>query len=186
MPHQVSVQCPACGQCASFEFAEVVRIQLKKDVAFFQDSPQFDYQLFHDSCGHRWHGAVFYAGLHGDPVKAISSLPEGYSPEDWRHSQYLYRSHGLDIGSVSCEHCHTRRKHDLSWPKDAFFSVSYKGQNLWAFDRESAIDLRDFIMSKHRSVENYKWRNFLLHVPSVFLKQGARSNVAKLLNRVLA
>lgn len=32
MPHKVDINCPSCGERAVFEFAEVVRIKLKKDV----------------------------------------------------------------------------------------------------------------------------------------------------------
>ncbi len=32
MPHKVDINCPSCGELAVFEFAEVVRIKLKKDV----------------------------------------------------------------------------------------------------------------------------------------------------------
>ncbi|RFA26609.1 hypothetical protein CAI21_16765 [Alkalilimnicola ehrlichii] len=185
MPHFVDVRCPSCSARATFEFAEVVKIRLKNDVPFFQKSKLFDYQLFQDSCGHRWHGAIFYAGLHAGSVAAIRSLPEGYTPENWAHSRYLYRSHGLDIGSVNCSSCGLIQKHDLDWPSDAFFSIQYKGQELWAFNQESAKDLRDFIADIARDIDDYKWRHFLLHIPSIFKKRGAREHVVKHLNRLL-
>lgn len=47
-----------------FEFAEVVRIKLKKDVPFFQNSPHFEYRILSDDCGHKFHGAFFFKGLH--------------------------------------------------------------------------------------------------------------------------
>jgi hypothetical protein len=36
IPHIVEIRCPECGNGAVFEFAEVVRIALKKDVEFFK------------------------------------------------------------------------------------------------------------------------------------------------------
>lgn len=186
MPHKVDVCCPSCAEKSTFEFAEIVKIKLKSDVAFFQNSKLFDYELFTDSCGHKWHGAIFYAGLHGGSVKAIHELPEGYKAEDWEHSRYLYRNHGLDIGSIACPNCHLSQKHILSWPGDAYFSIEYKGQQLWAFDRDSANELKEYIMDKDRNVDKYKWRNFLLHIPTVFKKQGAREYVVKHIDRLLS
>ncbi len=184
MPHRVDVRCPKCGLCALFEFAEVVKIDLKKDIEFFQNSSLFDYYKFSDTCGHRWHAALYYPGLHGG-VGAIGALPDGYKPEDWAHSKYMYRSHGLDIGSLYCQSCHLRTKHELSWPKEAFFSIQHKGKHLWAFNRESAVQLRDYIASNSRDVDNFKWQCFLLHIPSEFKQKKAREGVIKKLDRLI-
>ena len=186
MPHKLDVRCPSCSDIALFEFAEVVRIKLKKDVEYFNISKQFEYEMFTDSCGHKWHGAIFYAGLHGGSVNAINQLPRGYESEDWAHSKYLYRGHGLDIGSINCAGCNFRGKHQLSWPSDAYYLVEYKGNQLWGFNRESAMDLRDYIHSKDREIKGYKWSGFLLHIPTIFKKQGAREHVVKQLNKLLS
>jgi hypothetical protein len=186
MPHKVDIKCPSCGEHAEFEFAEIVKITLKKDVPCFDGSDLFNYQMFKDSCGHKWHGAIYFANLHGGSTSAIRDLPEGYKPEDWNHSQYLYRNHGIDLGAFSCSHCQTRKRHLLSWPNDAFYSISYKGEVLWAFNRESSVELRDFIASNERNPGNYKWSNFLLHIPTPFKKQNSREGVVKQLSRLLA
>lgn len=186
MPHKVVIKCPACGGHCVFEFAEVVKIEFKKDVPFFEQSDIFEYSMFTDSCGHKWHGAVYFANLHGGSTDAITCLPEGYSPDYWSHSKYLTRSHGLDLGAFSCSHCQTRKPYILKWPQDAYYSISYKGEVLWAFNRESALDLRDYISSNERKINNFKWANFLLHVPTVFKKQNARDNIVKQINKVLA
>jgi hypothetical protein len=184
MPHRVTIRCPDCGSAAEFEFAEVVRIQLAKDVAFFQKSDAFEYQLFEDSCGGRWHGALFFHGLRGSTFEVIRNLPEGYSPEDWAHSRYLRRSHGYDIGTVTCQGCGCRRKHALTWPADAFFQIDYKGKALWAFDRESTTVLLDYVRSESRKRDS-RWKSFLLHIPSHFLTKKAREEVTRKLERVL-
>jgi hypothetical protein len=185
MPHKVEIKCPACSGYCVFEFAEVVKIELKKDVPFFEKSDIFEYSMFTDSCGHKWHGAIYFANLHGGSINSITSLPEGYSPENWSHSKYLTRNHGLDLGAFSCSHCQTRKPYILQWPIDAYYSFSYKGEVLWAFNRESAVDLRDYIGSKERITEKFKWASFLLHVPTVFKKQNARDNIVKQINKVL-
>ncbi len=185
MPHKVDVKCPCCVSKAAFEFAEVVRISKKEDVPFFQASEQFEYRRFQDSCGHFWHGALYFAGLHGSPSRALLSLPEGYSPTNWQHSKYLYRSHGTDLGAVSCPRCGKRSKHQLRWPADAYYSITYKGDELWAFNRESAIELIDYIGGNSRNVSKYRWSNFLLHIPSIFKSHKARAEVTKRLGRLL-
>jgi len=49
MPHEVDIKCPSCDEHALFEFAEVVKISLKKDVPFFERSNLFEYCQFKDS-----------------------------------------------------------------------------------------------------------------------------------------
>lgn len=185
MPHKVDVKCPRCALCAEFEFAEVCRIALKADVAFFEESSLFEYRQFQDRFGHHWHGALYYAGLHGDPHVALGILPQGYEPGNWSHSQFLQRSHGLEIGSLRCVHCHLRRPHTLRWPDEAYYTVTHKNHALWAFHRESANDLRDYLLSKTRDVSKYRWSSFLLHVPTVFKTQKARETVSRQLLRLL-
>ena len=186
MPHTLDVRCPSCGESAFFEFAKVVRVREKKDVPFFQGNDQFDYLLCKDSCGHRWHAAVYYAGLHGRTVDTIRELPEGYERSDWAHSKNLYRGSGLDSGSVSCLRCGAHRRHDLQWPQDAFFQIEFKGEVLWAFNLESAIELRDYIASSNRDRGEYKWQSFLMKIPKKFLLQGARDTVSKRLGKIIA
>lgn len=184
MPHVLEVNCPKCGAPAVFEFAEVVRIQRREDIPYFENSSLFEYCKFQGSGG-RWHGAVYYALLHGPPGGTITNLPAGYSPSDWNHSRYLYRSHGTDVGAVACDACGLRTRHNLQWPSDARFQIDYRGQVLWAFHRESAQELRRYIASNDRNRENYRWEAFLRHVPTEFLTAKARETVVKRLDRIL-
>ncbi len=184
MPHKVNIHCPSCNGLAVFEFCEVVKICLKKDVDFFVKSQLFEYEVFQDSCGHKWHGAVYYAGLHGNTA-AISNLPEGYHATCWDHSKYLCRTHNKDIGSVQCTQCSLRKVHHLNWEDEAYYSINYKNQNLWAYDRECAEELKRYIESKRRNIGAFKWQHFLLHIPTVFKKQSAREHVVKKLNKLL-
>jgi hypothetical protein len=185
MPHIVDVRCPKCFSHAIFEFAEIVRIHRNEDLEFFQESKQFDYKKIQDSNGHFWHGAIYFAGLHGNPIKSISNLPLGYEPNNWSHSGYLYRRYGHELGSVICQSCGLRLVKQLDWPKDAYFAISHKKFILWAFNRESALELLDYISASSRNLSKYKWKNFLLHLPTVFKSRKARSDIVKLLNRLL-
>ena len=185
MPHRVAVLCPSCRGYAEFEFAEICRIQRREDVPYFEKSSVFEYRMFQDSNGHSWHGAVYYAGLHGDARLALRDLPAGYEPGQWAHSKYLYRNHGLDLGSVRCTRCRHRAKHDLRWPDDAYFSVSYRSKVLWAFDRETAGELLRYLETANRNLRAHKWRAFLLHVPTLFKTAKARQTVCKRIRDLL-
>ena len=185
MPHRVSIKCPNCGSAAEFEFAEVVSIKLKKDVEYFKNSDAFEYGFFEDSSGSRWHAATFYRGLNETSLGSIGDLPEGYAPEDWNHSEYLYRSCGGDCGVVVCSFCGYRTKQSLNWPSDAFFQIEHKGKVLWAFHRESAVELMEYVSSEHRDRQKFEWQSFLRHIPSHFLYKGAREDVSKKLHKLL-
>jgi len=184
MPHKLDVRCPSCHHLAQFEFATIVRIRLKRDVDFFKESPLFDYKKLTDSCGHKWHAAIYYAGLHASSVSPINNLPNGYTPEDWQSSSCCYHNNN-EAGSIQCTQCNLRKKHQLNWEHDAYYKVSYKGKLLWAFNRDSANELKKYIDSNDRNIDNYRWRNFLLHIPSVFKKKAARDAVVKLLSKQL-
>jgi hypothetical protein len=82
MPHKVDVICPECSAKAVFEFAEIVKISKKQDIEYFKKSKVFDYQLFENGSGQRWHGAIFYHGLHS--MNNMDDLPDGYSRDDFR------------------------------------------------------------------------------------------------------
>jgi len=186
MPHQLDVACPNCRHRAEFEFAEVVRIGLKSDIEFFQNASMFEYQTFQDSCGHIWHGAIFFQGLHGSPHRAIGELPAGYSIQDWEHSKYLREARHSHIGSIRCANCSTRSKHRLSWPNDAYYSIPYRSDILWAYHRESAVELHAYLLSISRDVSKFRWASFLLHVPTVFKKHKASESISKQLAKALA
>jgi hypothetical protein len=185
MPHVLDITCPLCSGLARFEFGEVVRIRERKDIPFFQTSNQFEYQMFTDSRGQRWHGAIYYAGLHGGSVNVIRDLPDGYSSSDWEHSKYLRWGSYYSFGAYACLSCHAVHRHNLDWPKDAYFQITYRGEALWAFHREAAVCLRDYVASKLRVPESHKWTRMLLHVPTTFLVQNARATVTKRLDQAL-
>ena len=185
MPHQVNIKCPSCSRCAQFEFAAIQRIQHKEDIDFFKNHHTFEYKRFQDSCGHYWHGAIYYEGLHGLPTTAIHNLPKGYEPSSWSHSKSFCGYPRIDIGSVRCNFCHLRKKHTLQWPQEAYFQVSYKNQILWAFNIESTNELHDYLLSKSRDRSKYQWRSFLLHIPTLFKTYKARETITKQFSKLL-
>jgi hypothetical protein len=186
MPHRVDVVCPNCRRCAEFEFAEVVSIKSTADREFFQKSGMFDYARFKDGYGSTWHGALYFQGLHGSPHKALHDLPAGYRAEQWDHALSTQKNKGWKIGSLRCSHCALRSKHQLNWPDEAYFSAAYRAHVLWAFHRESAVALMQFLQSEARNEFGHGgWALFLWHVPSVFKTRKARETVVKRLCRLL-
>lgn len=185
MPHIVDIKCPQCGGHANFEFSEIVKINLKRDIPFFQESTLFENCQFIDSCGHKWHAAIFYPILQGCSTEAIGDLPEGCKPEDWEHSKYFSGDRRcIYIGAFRCHSCHLCESNVLNWPNDALHQIEKKGSTLWAFNRKSLVDLRDFILSKEREVGSHKWSFYLRHVPSVFKSKNNLGKVVKKLNKI--
>jgi len=88
-------------------------------------------------------------------------------------------------GAFSCGACYKRGEHTLNWPEDAYYSISYKGKVLWAFNYESALDLLNYIKSTDRQRTKYKWGHFLLYIPTVFKTKKARSVIVKRLSKLL-
>ena len=180
MPHIVMVRCSECTSAADFEFAEIVKIKRKQDIAYFKKNEQFDYCKFEDRFGQYWHGAIYYPGFSGRTFGAVKDLPVGYQPEDWTHSRYWKPlKFRYELGTLVCKSCGYREKKKLVWPNDAFFQIAYKSQVLWAFDRDSTMSLRDFIASTHRDRRNHRYQLFLRHIPSHFLAKHAREPVVK-------
>ena len=64
LPEKLEIKCPCCcvGK-ANFEFARIAKITLKKDVEYFQQHADFEYERFQDSCGAYWHAAFYYPNL---------------------------------------------------------------------------------------------------------------------------
>lgn len=184
--HHLDVSCPDCRGLARFDAATIRAISLKQDVAFFQQHPTLEYGLFTSQSGQNWHGARYFPGLHGDPRRSLHSLPQGYQGEDWGNT-YLPDAHMTEcLGSVTCEQCGFRARHLLQWPVEAYFSLTYKGQLLWAYNREAANDLLDYLLSDRRRPDHYRWARFLRHVPTLFKTRKARPAVARQLSRLLS
>ena len=139
LPDKLSIKCPSCQHKANFEFARFAKIQLKKDIDYFQQHPDFEYQRFQDSCGGYWNAAFYYPNLSVD-LQQIRDLPETYDVQKWSAP---YSS--MNKGGVVCESCDCRQKHELNWPNDAYYVAMYRQQVLWAFHREAAIDLYDYL-----------------------------------------
>ena len=177
MPHVLAVACPNCRKEAKFEFAEGRWIKTNEDLAYFRRSR--DFEVSRVWCNGWKNIAVYHHGLDVRSLDAIEDLPEGYSPQMWRHSKYLSRSLRGDQGVIRCMSCGYLRKHVLDWPENAYFQIEHRGDVLWAFDRETAVVLRDYIASNMRSRRGQRYSGFLRKVPKQFLSAKARPVLGK-------
>lgn len=179
LPHKLEIRCPACQCKASFEFAQLAQIQLKKDIIYFQQHPDFEYQLFQDRSGHYWHAAFYYPNL-SIGINQIQDLPKGYDETSWVTRYSTYSS-----GGVICKSCSCKQKHELNWPNDAYYVVMYKQQTLWAFHQEAATDLYHYLAENLRDHKIYRHSFFLLHIPTIFKQKKARDHLTKQLLKML-
>ncbi|MBR9834788.1 MAG: hypothetical protein GYB42_06280 [Alphaproteobacteria bacterium] len=186
MPHCVAVTCPECAGEAAFEFAECVRIKTNDDLHWFEKSKHFDCLKEAASDGQYYHAAIYYHRLMGNTLPIISDLPRGYKIEDWAHSEHKFRPLSDWRGTLVCESCGKRSKHTLDWPREAYFQIEYRNQNLWAFDRASTAELIDYICASHRRADDFIYWPFLMKIPHVFLTRQARETVVKRLRKRLA
>jgi len=159
-----------------------VRIRLNKDIPYFKASPHFEYIRYKNSEGQRSSHACYYHTLRSESFPQITDLPEGYSADDWANKEYHQPNRSLYLGAVICGRCGIRRKHSLKWPEEAYFQIAYRGKILWAFNRESTVELIQYIGSIDRDRSAYKYKPFLLKLPSEFLAASARDEIVKRLS----
>ena len=186
MPHVLDVRCPRCRGCARFEHVELVRIARKDDLPFFRGSSLFEVRFMRSRhAGQSFWAALYFAGLHGPPTSTIHDLPQGYEPSQWAHGKYWYRTHALDLGSLFCA-CGHRARHTLAWPTEAFFQIEHRREVLWAYHREHAAALRDYIAGTDRKPKRAKLGKLMMHLPAPFLEARSRGPIVRKLDEILA
>ena len=94
---------------------------------------------------------------------------------------------GDDQGIMSCVKCGGRRRHQLSWPGDAYYQFALPMGTLWAWNRDTAVDLMAYIDSQDRDPSRYPNSFlFLRHIPKEFLVARHRKTITKLMERGLS
>ncbi len=118
--------------------------------------------------------------------KFPSLIPWKGSEEYVRHAGFLPGDPLL--GVVLCSKCGDARIHELRWPQDAFWQWEVRGGILWAYSKEYALVLRDFISRTHRDPVDFgvEYQGFLRTVPSVFLRASLREKIVKKIDDSLA
>jgi hypothetical protein len=177
LPQAVVIQCPNCQTPARFVPAELevstkgsVGKALGKDFLIVKAArPKRNYANWH-----REHSLTFI-GLGGSDIHSSSAF---YPVGMYRH--VLNSLHGTSI----CGHCHSPRKTKLSWPRDAFYQLSYCGRLLWFYDRQHVAAMLELLGGK--TSVNHPWRYwFDRKLPTVFKTARARRQLPAKLKRML-
>lgn len=191
MPHEVAVACPGCGKEALFEAARWVWLAQKKFIPFFQRSRQFVYASVRGTYG-RAHYAGYFPLMNGRKLPDAKGLPKGFTPEDWGPPKYYAEYDGHRSGAIFCPACGLLRKHNLDWPKDAFYQVIIRGRALWAYNRAHAIEVHKFIAAQDRRIargaswgRRYNFGLALDVIPKHFTAAKVRNEVTKKLGALL-
>ena len=188
------ITCPNCGAATEFSHAESAAIP-KAHRDPFDRHPAFDVVTGRNCVGSTVTVASYFSPVTG-PLDNIKNLPDVARSLTW--SQWLHdRPAGVsDLGAFRCSACNTARRHQLSWPQDAYFQITYKDRALWARNRGEALKLLRFVESdgREKGVEytsGQPWAlfrtedRFLRRVPTHFLRAKARREVARQLRRRL-
>ena len=188
----VTIRCSKCALLAEFEFANVLQIKRKLDILYFEKSKHFDvinregwskYKLYHH--------AVHYPSI-SPRLENIIDLPINCKADKWQQgASYPNIISKHFAGTIRCNNCKSISKHQLKWPDEAFFQIMYKGKNLWAYDRKTAVKLLNYIKSidrRKRLIHNSSYiiqDSFLRKIPEHFQTSKARGEIVKKLEKLL-
>jgi hypothetical protein len=91
-------------------------------------------------------------------------------------------------GRLTCTRCHaTRERAVVGWPEDAFFRCDVRGQSLWAWSKEHARAIRDYVQSSKRDPKAHPgFLAALMHLPRHFVLAKNRTATVKALDELLA
>ena len=161
----LNVRCPRCGGQATF----------RKPFAFFN-------QPVAGTPTRRWGG---WHVLERYPHLLPWQAPKGSS------SQYLTTGVGdsqgyplMQRGVIECGAGCEPVVHVLTWPEDAWWQWSIRGRMLWAWDREHAGQILDYVRATDRPPRSTYGP--LGSLPSHFLSAKVREAVVKAISRTLA
>lgn len=174
VPSRVEIRCPRCDAPAVFRFAACLGfVDSKKRRAEIEEHPAYDLELVVGWGNNHRRYAIYYPELDRERVSPFTQGRSGL------------RRFG-DRGTCRCATCGYRQRHLLKWPDEAVFSCWVRGKHLWAWNREHAQSLREFVGSTNRSYRGRQHRLFLMRIPTHFLKAKRRGEVVKKLDRLLA
>lgn len=182
MPAVLDVRCPRCGGPARYDHAGIACIKRRENVDFFRRSRDFSTARV-DTAGGKAHVAVLWHGLNRRDAHTMPPLPGDETLDSWLRDRHT--GPHPDAGVITCPGCGLRRKHRLDWPQDAWFQIAYRGHVLWAFTRDHGLELLDYVRAQNRCRGRYRYRAFLMKVPTLFLTARARGDVAKKLEALL-
>ena len=192
MPTTISVCCPRCDHHAEFTFSKAQSIK-KKDRDYFTRSRNFKTEKVEYWDGSRDFVAWNDPGL-GNNIDVISDLPANFESTDFKHNNrgFFYYRRTYERGVTVCKKCDFRRLVKLKWPEMSFYKVEYKNHMLWAYNREHALMIRDYLKDPKRQKRIVSTRGlisqkaWLRKIPTVFQTKKATPHVIKKLEKLIS
>lgn len=77
-------------------------------------------------------------------------------------------------GRISCLSCGLVQDSEITWPNDAYFKVDVRGHILWAWSKNHAVEIRDYLNSKIRINRGPAYFASLCKIPTHFKRRGNR------------
>lgn len=162
---QLEITCPECGGHSVF-----------REPFRFLSAPG-------EASAHRWgswHVVENYPEVM--PWQAPAGSSSQYlslgGPGDGQGYALLHR------GVVECRVCSKPFAHTLSWPDDAWWQWSVRGRLLWAWDRQHAREILEFVRAVDRPPRSTSGP--IGSLPSHFLSAKVRDTVVKAIERTMA
>ena len=187
-PEHVAVKCPKCERHATFRKSTGIANVKKESREYFEKSKNFD--TFYTKHYGRFQYEVWHdRGLRKD-IDNIHDLPDGYESHLFKPSKYGSPLIRLSRGVITCNHCTLRRRTNIDWPKQAYFSLDYKNKTLWAYDREMALAILQYLKNPARTKLSQSALNktsywWLHNLPTVFQTKKATPHIVKKLEKLL-
>ncbi|MFT5358568.1 MAG: hypothetical protein ACI9KE_005807 [Polyangiales bacterium] len=177
-PEIATIRCPRCANAT--EFRRAVSLTNGKSWAWWQP------RLWPCAAATDWTAKERWAP--GDPQPGWRGwIVIEHDPSLYRWKQPTHGYTANDDGVVSCIICVGRRKHVLDWPSDAYYRFDLPQGSLWAWSREGAEALIEFIASTKRDCGAHGPHYlFLRHIPSAFLGAKDRQAIVSRLRRELS
>ena len=92
-------------------------------------------------------------------------------------------------GRLTCLGCGLNGRHEVDWPREAFFQLDYRGETLWAFDRAMMDDILAYLtagVDRDAVRRNSAYAGRLMHLPKAFLTAKARETLVAKIEALLA
>lgn len=179
-PYIATIRCPRCDGAAEF----------RKAFALVDASAWawWEARLWPCARATDWQAKARWAA--GDPPPAWSGwIVIEQDPTLYRWQQPSPRGYAAtDEGVIACPRCVGRRRHTLSWPADAYYRFQLPQGLLWAWSREGAEALVEFLASSRRDPRAHGPAQllFLRHIPAAFLAAKDRASIVSRLRRQLS
>ncbi len=170
-PTEFSIHCTRCGGHAIFD----------EPFDFYPERKGLP--LAEGRPVHRWGGRFvvekYPSILPWVPPKGYQQALSSHVAEEGSGVYVMHRT-----GVMKCTDCHRVAVHALQWPTDAYYQWNIRGHILWAWSREHAQVLLDYLGGTERDPNKILWWR-VSKLPQAVIAAKVRDNVVKQITRTL-